>query len=79
MAAEETSGWYAPDWNAQVAAPVLALRGEAAMPVIFGFVLTRDGVDARLQAVANDRGVMLDGHLAGRPFRFLSDRCTSSS
>jgi uncharacterized heparinase superfamily protein len=79
VSAEAGSGWYAPDWNAQVRAPVLGLHGDAAMPVTFGFVLTRAGVEAQLTAVANDRGVALEGRLAGRPFRFLSDRCTSSS
>jgi uncharacterized heparinase superfamily protein len=72
-------GWYCPDWNRALQAPVVRLVGEAAVPVAFGYVFLPADLDAELQLSADEAGVTLTGRVGGRPVRVRSDRCTFSS
>lgn len=77
--AEWGVGWHCPDWGRVLRNFVLRVSGEAALPVVLGYLLVPAGVTAEVDVAADDTAVTLVGRIGDHRFRQRSMRCTSFS
>lgn len=58
-AREPLQGWYAPEFGRRLAAPVLALSGEGAVPLECGYLVAPDLDPRRVDVVPSGRGLRI--------------------